>query len=229
MTRMGDFDKSDVYIIPVEQLKPNPWNPNEMGETAWQALGQSIVKHGIHLQPLVVRPHGDGFQIIDGEHRYKWACEMGIPSVSAVVADVDDFQAKKLTQILNRVRGEDNPIQLKELLDSLLVDHTPDEVIEGMAIANEQELNHLLADLEKQIMSDYEVSSSDKSNIPHAVLDQLNEMEALAEEMRNKSLKSLLVAFEDKDHARAVALLKTALSLCPGIFCLSKFRPVQKH
>jgi hypothetical protein len=76
---------------------------------------------------------------------------MGLKEVSAIVIDADDFTAKKLTQILNRTRGEDNPVQLKELLDSLLVDHSPDEVIEGMAIANSRELDYLLQKLEDEI------------------------------------------------------------------------------
>jgi len=159
---LEELKQAEVYRVPVEKLKPNSWNPNEMGETAWKALGQSITKYGIHLQPIVVRPWGeDVYQIIDGEHRYKWAYEMGIKEVSIVVIDVDDFDAKKLTQILNRTRGEDNPVALKELLDSLLVDHSPDEVIEGLAIADETELNHILQDLEETIMSDYDLGGGD--------------------------------------------------------------------
>ena len=160
---LEDLAKAEIYIVPLEKLKPNPWNPNEMGETAWKALGESIVKYGIHLQPLVVRPRGEGFQIIDGEHRYKWACEMGLPSVSAVVIDIDDFNARKLTQILNRTRGEDNPVALKELLDSLLADHDAENVIEGMAIASEQDLDNILADLERQISNDFGLPEDDKT------------------------------------------------------------------
>lgn len=154
---LEELAKAETYLVPTEKLRPNPWNPNEMPEKAWNALGQSIVKYGIHLQPIVVRPRGgdDNFQIIDGEHRFKWAQEMGITSVSVVIVDVDDYDAKKLTQILNRTRGDDNPVKLKELLDSLLVDHAPEEVIEGMAIASKEELGYLLADLEREIMSDY--------------------------------------------------------------------------
>ena len=157
-----ELKQADAVIIPVEKLKPNPWNPNEMDETTWTALGQSIVKYGIHLQPLVVRAVGEKFQIIDGEHRYKWACEMGITQVSAIIVDVDDYNAKKLTQILNRTRGEDNPVQLKELLDSLLVDHDPIDVIEGMAIASEADLDRMLKDLEKEVMSDYDISGENE-------------------------------------------------------------------
>lgn len=149
------IEKAEIYILPVEKLEPNPWNPNEMGETAYRALGESIRRYGIHIQPLVVRPVGEKFQIIDGYHRYCWADEMGLPAVSAVVVEVSDFDAKKLTQILNRTRGEDNPVFLKKLLDSLLAEGTPDEVIEGLPFASEGELNHVLEDLEKQITSDF--------------------------------------------------------------------------
>lgn len=151
------IEKAEVYQLPLEKISPNSWNPNEMQEKAWVALGESIRKYGIHLQPLVVRPlENECFQIIDGEHRYRWACEMGLPAVSVVIVDAGDNDAKKLTQILNRTRGEDNPVKLKELLDSLLVDLSPREVIEGLPIDSEGELGHILDELEKEIMSDYD-------------------------------------------------------------------------
>lgn len=162
---LEQLDKADVFQVPLEDLRPNPWNPNEMEEKAWVALGESIRRYGIHLQPLVVRPRGNGgFQIIDGEHRYRWACEMGLPTVSVVVVEVSDSDAKKLTQILNRTRGEDNPVKLKELLDSLLVDLSPREVIEGLPIDSEGELGHILDELEKEIMSEHHQGTDQKDS-----------------------------------------------------------------
>ena len=159
----------DMYLndletirIPLEDLSPNPWNPNEMDEKRWEALGQSIEQYGIDLQPLVVRQRGDHYQIIDGEHRYRWAQELKIKQLPAIVVEVDDVNAKKMTQILNRTRGEDNPVKLKELLDSLLVEIEANELINGLPIETEAELNYLLADLEKQVTQEYDLPDEEE-------------------------------------------------------------------
>ena len=137
-------------IIPIEDLKENPWNPNQMSTKAWEALGESISEFG-EIDALIVRSHGDGFQIIDGAHRYRWAKERGIEELPCDVVEVSDSQAKRLTQILNRTRGEDDPAKLKELLDSLISEIGADEAISGMAIADVDELDELLKDLESEI------------------------------------------------------------------------------
>lgn len=159
-----DFTEHETTLLPIEQLKPNTWNPNRMSPTAWQALGESITQYGPNLVPLVVRPYGDMFQILDGEHRYKWAKELGITELSVVIVDVDDFNAKKLGQILNRTRGADDPVKLKELIDSLLVDNDPEELIKGLPIASPAELDQILNDLDKQIMAELGVEEDGGSD-----------------------------------------------------------------
>ncbi|MBI4870890.1 MAG: ParB/RepB/Spo0J family partition protein [Candidatus Riflebacteria bacterium] len=56
--------------LSIDRLQPNPDQPRRtIGQDGIEDLKASIESTGI-IEPLIVRPHGDGFQIICGERRY---------------------------------------------------------------------------------------------------------------------------------------------------------------
>lgn len=108
-------------MIPLDQVEPNPWNPNQMNETEYQAARQSIRLHGF-VAPVIVwakRTKGKTYLIIDGEHRCRAARDEGMLSVSAVILqELTVTQAKRLTLSLN-LHGSPDQIALANLLASL--------------------------------------------------------------------------------------------------------------
>lgn len=92
------------------EIEPNNFNPNEMSKEKYAALKESIKKDGI-MQPLIVRPimeMGDpaGFEIIDGEHRFKVANELKMKSVPVIIEKVKtDADAMRLCYKINTGRG----------------------------------------------------------------------------------------------------------------------------
>lgn len=152
---------SNLALIPLKDLVPNHWNPNQMDDMTFRALGESIEEFGSDLSPLLVRPLGDKYQIIDGEHRFRWAKERKEKAFPCVVKELSDTQAKRLTQIMNRTRGKDDPSLLKELIDSLLSQIPPDEIIRGWALDTEAELNCVISELEQQIDKDLGLSKKE--------------------------------------------------------------------
>lgn len=85
-----------------------------------------IRKYGF-LDPLTVRAHKiadggprDGFQIIDGEHRFDIGLSEGILDFPCWVISVDDDTARELTPILNEMRGRHDDQKLGSLLKDLL-------------------------------------------------------------------------------------------------------------
>ena len=57
--------------LPIEDIVPNPNQPRiHFNETELRELSESIQEHGV-LQPLLVRKHGNGYEIIAGERRYQ--------------------------------------------------------------------------------------------------------------------------------------------------------------
>lgn len=93
--------------IPIELIRPNPWNPQRMDQETFEKEKRSIRDHGF-IMPIVVRTKDDGkvFEIIDGEHRFKALVELGYAKVFAMdLGSVPDHQAKALTLKLNDIRG----------------------------------------------------------------------------------------------------------------------------
>lgn len=112
-----------MLTVRVEDCEPNPWNPNRMDAFTYGKTIESIKSFGF-IDPLTVRPHpkkAGGWQIIDGENRWKVARDLGIVEVPAFdVGTIDDHSAMKLTIILNELRGQYDPIEMGNLLESLL-------------------------------------------------------------------------------------------------------------
>lgn len=135
--------------VPVEDLHPNPWNPNVMDSRTYDAARESIRDYGF-IDPVTVRPHRDfenGWEIIDGEHRVRAAVDEGLETLDLVVLyGLSDAQAKKLTVVLNETRGRADPPLLGRLLAELLEADDGDMVELARALRyDDVELSHLLA------------------------------------------------------------------------------------
>ncbi|HEY9703184.1 MAG TPA: ParB/RepB/Spo0J family partition protein [Allocoleopsis sp.] len=136
-----------MEYIPIKNIVPNTWNPNIMDSQTYNALRESFTEFG-DIDPILVRDMGDKYQIIDGEHRYKIARELGIDKIQGIVIDASDTQAKRLTQIMNRTKGKDDPEKLMNLLDSLLQEMSEDELVKGLPYTPDS-LASLINDLHK--------------------------------------------------------------------------------
>jgi ParB-like chromosome segregation protein Spo0J len=95
-----------VTSIPINKLITHPGNPNRMSKRNFARLVRNIERTG-RYEPLVVRRHGDDFQIINGHHRCRALQQLGYETADAVVWDVDDAEADILLTTLNRLGGTD--------------------------------------------------------------------------------------------------------------------------
>lgn len=123
-----------VQDIELHLVSPNDWNPNEQTPRQYAAERESLIKYGF-VVPVIVRPQGDRFQLIDGEHRYNAMHEftheapakmhpqlrdlVEAKRIPAVVLDVSDAEAKKLTMTFNETRGQANLAKRAALLSEL--------------------------------------------------------------------------------------------------------------
>ena len=104
-------------MIPIAQIDPNPDQPRQvMGDLS--ELIASIVAQGI-IEPLVVRPRGDRFQIIAGERRYQASVQAGLRELPVVVREVDDTEVIELALIENLQRKDLTPFEEAEALHGL--------------------------------------------------------------------------------------------------------------
>ena len=112
-------DRLEIVHLPVDQLRPNPWNPNRVAPAMMHKLREYMRLEGI-VQPIVVRPVDSGYEIIDGFHRWTLCKdELGLAEVPCVVVDVDDKRAKILTVNLNELSGDPVPHLMAALVHDL--------------------------------------------------------------------------------------------------------------
>lgn len=97
-------NKNRITTIAIERLVPHPDSPNRMSKGNFVKLVRNIERTG-RYEPLVVRPKDDGFQIVNGYHRWRALMELGCKSVEAVVWDIDDEETDVLLATLNRLGG----------------------------------------------------------------------------------------------------------------------------
>lgn len=101
----------DITRLPVELISPNPEQPRtDIDEDAVGELADSISKVGL-LQPIIVRPHGEGYQIIAGERRWRASRLAGLEEVPVRVLSTDDDVSLELALIENLQREDLNPIE----------------------------------------------------------------------------------------------------------------------
>ena len=95
--------------IPLEKIKKNSFNSNEMSGEEYERFRESIVKFSMK-DPIKVRPKDSFFEIIDGEHRFKVAKELGWQKIGAKVEDCTEDEAKVRNSRYNN-RGHLNPVK----------------------------------------------------------------------------------------------------------------------
>ena len=101
----------DVHELAVDMIQPNPDQPRtDIGEDGISELADSISKVGL-LQPIIVRPMGEGYQIIAGERRWRAARQAGLERVPVRVLSKTDTEALELALIENLLRDDLNPIE----------------------------------------------------------------------------------------------------------------------
>ncbi|MEO0476339.1 MAG: ParB/RepB/Spo0J family partition protein [Planctomycetota bacterium] len=111
------FDQSTISL-PIQRLDPHPLNSNVMPKALLDKLAKEIQRTGLY-PPVIVRPIGGRYQVLDGHHRVQVLRRLGHPTVQANVWPVDDEQAMLFLASLNRMRGEDDPHKRAALLDRL--------------------------------------------------------------------------------------------------------------
>lgn len=130
--------------LPLAVIRPNPDQPRRrFDEAALVELAASIKKQGM-LQPLLVRPRGEGYELVAGERRFRAAQMAGLDEVPVVVRELDDRTALELALVENLQREDLNPIE-EALGYQRLVDmgHAQSEIAEAVGKARSTVANAL--------------------------------------------------------------------------------------
>jgi ParB family chromosome partitioning protein len=146
------------HELAVDTIDPNPEQPRRVFDPEdLERLAESIRQHGV-LQPVVVRRAGSRYQLVVGERRWRATQLAGLPTLPAVVADVDQRDRLELALVENVQRSDLNPIELAHAFLNLSEGGTTQEDI-GRRVGLERSTiaNHLrLLELPREIQADVE-------------------------------------------------------------------------
>ena len=96
--------------IPLARIVPNPRQPRaRIDEAAFAELVASVQRDGV-VQPVLVRPIGDGWELIAGERRWRAAQAADLVTIPALVRASDERESLALAVVENVVRSDLNPV-----------------------------------------------------------------------------------------------------------------------
>jgi ParB family chromosome partitioning protein len=123
-------ERGGVRDIDVGRIRANPHQPRKQFDvTALGELAESIAAKGV-LQPILVRPVDDGFEIIAGERRWRAAQKAQLHRIPALVRELDDATTAEVALIENVQRTDLNAIEEADAYKQLILNfaHSQDEV-----------------------------------------------------------------------------------------------------
>lgn len=141
----GRGEERNPTTIPVSAIDPNPSQPRQVfDEDGLRKLADSIRLHGM-LQPVLVRPVGERYQLVVGERRWRAARMAEVSEVPAIVGEWDDRQVTELALVENLEREDLNPIEEAEALNRLVEEFewTQEEVARRVGRSRPHVANYL--------------------------------------------------------------------------------------
>ncbi len=110
-----------VIEIALVDIRPNPRQPRQISnEVALEGLAQSIKAHGV-LQPIIVRRHDSGYELIAGERRFRASRIAGKDTIPALIVDAAELQSLELALIENIQREDLGVLEEAEAFQELLL------------------------------------------------------------------------------------------------------------
>ncbi len=118
--KLQDKSSLDVGVLDIEKISNNSQQPRTNYDSErLDELIASIKEKGV-LQPIVVRPQGEGYEVIAGERRLRAARALNFKEVPVVVKVVSDREALVISIVENIQREELNPIEEAQAYKKLI-------------------------------------------------------------------------------------------------------------
>jgi ParB/RepB/Spo0J family partition protein len=115
----------ELKQIPINQIHAASNYRKTFRDASLKELAQSIKKNGV-IEPIIVRPNNDGYQIVAGERRFRASKIAGLVRIPAIVREIADAEILTV-QIIENVQREGVPFMeeaygIKKLRDDCSLD-----------------------------------------------------------------------------------------------------------
>lgn len=182
-----------VRMIGLERLEPNPHQArSELGNM--QELMSSIKAKGV-LEPILVRPRGDRYEIIAGERRYMASKNVGLKEIPCIEMNVSDNEAMEISLIENLQRKDLDVFEeadgLKALIDIYGYSHAQISEKIGKARSTITEVISIckIPLAVRKLCQDYQMDKNRSLLIEVSKLRNEPEMRQLIETIHERGLK----------------------------------------
>lgn len=147
--------------IPVQKIKQNLLNPNELSPDNYNKLKENIERTG-QYPSLIVLQQKDEYLLLDGHGRLQVLKDLNHQEVWCEIWQLDDADANLLLATLNRLRGTDDVQKRARLIGELYHDFEGDKEF----------LSRLLPESEQALKSLLKMSSSQMEETMDSIEDQ---------------------------------------------------------
>ena len=112
-------ETQQIARLPLEKIRANPYQPRAtFDQEKLQELIESVRERGI-IQPVIVRPSRDGYELVAGERRLRAAKALGWTDIPAIVRQATDRDSLELALLENIQRDDLNPIEQAKAFERL--------------------------------------------------------------------------------------------------------------
>jgi ParB family chromosome partitioning protein len=119
----GGARSSGVQTMAVAAIRPHLGQPRRhFDEEALNELANSIATRGL-IQPIIVRPHDGGYQIVAGERRWRAAQRAQLHEIPVIIREFDDVETLEIALVENIQRQDLNAIEEAEAYQRLMADY----------------------------------------------------------------------------------------------------------
>ncbi len=154
----GEKNKEEVVNVQIDNITANPYQPRvTFSSDEIIELANSIKSYGV-IQPILLREHGEKYELIAGERRLRACKSLGMDKVPAVIRDISDLEMAEIALVENLQRKDLNFMEearaYQQLIEkfSLTQQDLAEKIGKGQStIANKLRLLSLPTDVCKQI------------------------------------------------------------------------------
>lgn len=113
-------NQEGILFLDINAIKPNGSQPRKnFPEEKIDELAKSIETHGI-IQPIMVRPSGEGYEIVAGERRWRAARKASLKQVPCIIRELSEEQNMLVAIIENMQREDLNPMEEADALNQMI-------------------------------------------------------------------------------------------------------------
>ncbi|MDL1969846.1 MAG: ParB/RepB/Spo0J family partition protein [Candidatus Desulfofervidaceae bacterium] len=121
----SDEQTSAFFMCAIDKIRPNRYQPRQEidhNDSEFQELVASVKEKGV-LQPLIVTPFKDEYELIAGERRLEAARQAGLKEVPVIVREnISDVERLEMALIENLQRQDLTPLEEAEAYYRLITE-----------------------------------------------------------------------------------------------------------